>query len=316
MGGYTKLFSSIVTSTIWCEDAPTRIVWVAMLALKDRDGRVDGSIPGFARVANVTVEEMERAIRVLSSPDPHSRTPDNEGRRIEAVPGGWRVLNHETYRALESEEHRREMDAKRAKEYRDRHAASRSVTPRHVETVTNHAASRHSDTDTDAVQASPKPGEAGPAPFLAGDGAEQPPLSDTKAGSGVTKCIQSAFHAKQAAQGAPKGGGAAPEIPRNSGKAGSVRLETKSPTPVQQVVLGFKFRLGIPDDDRDWDKLYFSRYSASAKSLLTLFAGDVGRCLDAIDAVADACKAKRLSWTPETVVTHAGEFKAHGKVFQ
>jgi hypothetical protein len=157
VAGYTKLFSSIVTSTIWCEDAPTRVVWVAMLALKDRDGVVEGSIPGFARVANVTLEQMERAVKVLSEPDPHSRTPDNEGRRIEAMPGGWRVLNHDAYRDLESVEHRRERDAERQRRHR---ATSRPVTD-------CHAPSPHTDADanTDAVPpSSPKPGELTPVP--------------------------------------------------------------------------------------------------------------------------------------------------------
>ncbi len=32
---YTKLFHSIVTSTIWRETDPTRIVWITMLALAE-----------------------------------------------------------------------------------------------------------------------------------------------------------------------------------------------------------------------------------------------------------------------------------------
>lgn len=148
MSGYTKLFSSIVTSTVWCEDAYTRVVWVAMLAMKDRDGIVEGSIPGFARVANVTVEQMERAVQVLCGPDAHSRTPDHEGRRIELIPGGWRVLNHEVYRDLESPEHRREKDAERQR----RHRARRG------EDVTDcHASSPHTDADAKADTDTQKP---------------------------------------------------------------------------------------------------------------------------------------------------------------
>lgn len=100
MAGYAKLFNSILTSTIWgCEDHATRVVWISLLAAADADGIVEGSIPGFARVANVTREEFERALKVLTSPDPDSRTPDHEGRRIEVIQGGWRLLNHGKYRA-------------------------------------------------------------------------------------------------------------------------------------------------------------------------------------------------------------------------
>ena len=98
MSGYSKLFSSIVTSTIWCEDHATVRVWVAMLAMTDARGLVEGSIPGFANVARVSIPEMRQAVDKLSSPDPDSRTPDHEGRRIESVPGGWRILNYQAYR--------------------------------------------------------------------------------------------------------------------------------------------------------------------------------------------------------------------------
>ena len=98
MAGYSKLFSSIVTSSIWMEDDKTLRVWFAMLALTDARGMVEGSVPGFAHVARVSIPEMEHAIEVLSGPDPYSRTPDNEGRRIEVVPGGWVILNYTAYR--------------------------------------------------------------------------------------------------------------------------------------------------------------------------------------------------------------------------
>jgi hypothetical protein len=46
--GYTKLFSSIVSSTLWREPAATKVVWITMLALADRHGEVEASIPGLA----------------------------------------------------------------------------------------------------------------------------------------------------------------------------------------------------------------------------------------------------------------------------
>ena len=98
MAGFSKLCSSIVTSSVWGEDDKTLRVWFAMLAMTDAAGVVEGSVPGFAHVARVTIPEMEHAIGRLTSTDPYSRTPDNEGRRIEAVPGGWRILNYKAYR--------------------------------------------------------------------------------------------------------------------------------------------------------------------------------------------------------------------------
>jgi len=96
--GWTKLFSEIVTSSIWSEDDKTRIVWITILALKDMRGFVPAAIPGLANAARVSVDECKAALAKLESPDEYSRTPDYDGRRIVKVDGGWQVLNHSKYR--------------------------------------------------------------------------------------------------------------------------------------------------------------------------------------------------------------------------
>ena len=108
MTGYTKLFGTIVASTIWREDKETKIVWITMLAMADKDGIVEGSIPGLADMARVTVSECQKALECLMSPDQFSRTKDHDGRRIEEVDGGWHLLNHAKYRAKMSADERRE----------------------------------------------------------------------------------------------------------------------------------------------------------------------------------------------------------------
>jgi hypothetical protein len=117
---YTKLFNSIITSTIWTEDDKTRILWITMLALADKNGEVQASIPGLARVAGITVADCEAAIRKFLDPDPYSRTPDDEGRRIEAIPGGWALLNHGKYREMASRDELKEAEAERKRRYRER----------------------------------------------------------------------------------------------------------------------------------------------------------------------------------------------------
>ncbi len=96
--GFTKLFSSIITSTVWMEDNATRIMWIGMLAMANADGVVEGSIPGLANVCRVTMSEAQAAIDIFLNPDPHSRNPENDGRRMEKVDGGWRILNYGNYR--------------------------------------------------------------------------------------------------------------------------------------------------------------------------------------------------------------------------
>lgn len=105
---YTKLFSSITESTVWGEPYSTRVVWVTMLAMTDAQGDVYGSIPGLARRANVTLEEVEKALSAFLSPDPYSRTQDDDGRRIAVIDGGWRLINHKKYGQVRNAEERRD----------------------------------------------------------------------------------------------------------------------------------------------------------------------------------------------------------------
>lgn len=105
---FTKLFSSITESTIWLEPAPTRLVWITMLAMSDRNGFVFGSVPGLAHRARVSLEECRAALATLLGPDNESRTKDHDGRRLAVIDGGWALLNYEKYRKIQNEEAIRE----------------------------------------------------------------------------------------------------------------------------------------------------------------------------------------------------------------
>jgi len=111
---YVKIACSLVTSSVWSERSDIRVVWVTMLALADQYGEVCTSIPGLARVANVTIEVVQEALNKFIAPDEYSRNKANEGRRIVAIHNGWRLLNYDEYRELMSKEERREY--KRVKE--------------------------------------------------------------------------------------------------------------------------------------------------------------------------------------------------------
>lgn len=125
--GYTKLFESITRSSIWEESVHTRIVWITLLALADENGEVRSSVPGLARTAYVTLEQCEVAIGRLSGPDPHSSTPDLDGRRIVRIDGGWSLVNHSKYKMLMSLEERRARDADRKRNVRGLSANVRVV---------------------------------------------------------------------------------------------------------------------------------------------------------------------------------------------
>jgi hypothetical protein len=123
---YAKIFSTITASTIWQESYPTRIAWVTMLTMADRDGYVYASVPGLARMANVTREECDDALVTLMSEDRDSSSDEHEGRRIESVDRGWHVLNYEKYRDLMSLADKRAKDAERQARCRARKGGSSS----------------------------------------------------------------------------------------------------------------------------------------------------------------------------------------------
>ena len=124
MAGYTKLFSTILASSIWSEDDKTRIMWITMLASADADGYVSGSIPGMADIARMSIQQAQRAIDKLCSPDPYSRSDDCDGRRLLAVPGGWQITNYPKYRDKQDLEERRRQVREAVQRHRQRKKAS------------------------------------------------------------------------------------------------------------------------------------------------------------------------------------------------
>lgn len=96
MGRTVNLDEGIVDSSLWQQPATVCKVWFTMLAMCHR-GVVALSVEALARRANVTVAEARQATAYLEAPDPESRSRINQGRRIEAIEGGWRVLNYYRY---------------------------------------------------------------------------------------------------------------------------------------------------------------------------------------------------------------------------
>jgi hypothetical protein len=107
MAGFVKIQSSILQSTIWREENHVRILWITMLTLSDKEGVVEGSIPGLADIARITIEECKDGLNRLMSPDEYSRTKDFCGKRIGEIEGGWVILNYEKYREPTSKDRTR-----------------------------------------------------------------------------------------------------------------------------------------------------------------------------------------------------------------
>lgn len=120
---FVKLDCNILTSTLWSELAERNVFITALLlatpvqldepepqiAVRTLDytgfvvppgwyGFSPAAGPGIVRMSGVGDEEGMKALEKLCAPDPGSRTPDFEGRRLARVNGGYIVLNYDKYR--------------------------------------------------------------------------------------------------------------------------------------------------------------------------------------------------------------------------
>lgn len=81
MNGFTAVFSSIFTGTLhgkW----PDLGLWIALLAMSDRHGLIDVT-PGYiSTMTGLPIDDVTACIGRFIAPDPHSRTPDQDGRRL------------------------------------------------------------------------------------------------------------------------------------------------------------------------------------------------------------------------------------------
>lgn len=127
-----------------------------MLAMADRHGRVWASIPGLANRARVPTEDCRSALDTFLAPDRDSRTEAHEGRRIEPIDGGWKLLNHQKYRDIRDEESIKETKRKYMANRRAKEKAHITINASEVvvrPNVANHVHSRHNaeaDTEADA----------------------------------------------------------------------------------------------------------------------------------------------------------------------
>jgi hypothetical protein len=119
--GYGKLFESMYDGSL-ADDWRALITMQQLIILADKNGLVDMSIGALHRRTGIPKEHIEAGIAILLAPDPNSRTPGDDGRRIVPIdparPWGWRLVNHGKYRALLSREEKREADRQRINEKR------------------------------------------------------------------------------------------------------------------------------------------------------------------------------------------------------
>lgn len=153
---YNKIFTKILDSSIWLEPESTRLVWITFLAVMDETGFCQfACIGNVASRARLSLDQATIAIATLEAPDPNSSDTDNDGRRVERVPGGWMVLNAKKYRELATREMVKEQTRLRVADYR---AKLKSVTTSNADVQNGNEKITLSDTDikTEANTTTPK----------------------------------------------------------------------------------------------------------------------------------------------------------------
>jgi hypothetical protein len=136
---YGKIFKQIYKGTLAMVGPWEALVtFQQMIILADQDGIVDMTADALSRETTIPLDIIEKGIKALESPDPESRTPDHEGRRIirlsDSRSWGWRLVNYEHYRKLRSEEERREYHRQYYREKR-----SKSVTKKKLNSTQQHS---------------------------------------------------------------------------------------------------------------------------------------------------------------------------------
>ena len=124
---YVRLFSEILNSSLMDTSIEARWLFVTMLIIGDeaQDGIVDMPITRLASRAAMTVEQTRRGLTELMEPDINSASKEHDGKRIiplypDGLERGWMIVNWSKYKAIASEEARREQARKDSKAYRDR----------------------------------------------------------------------------------------------------------------------------------------------------------------------------------------------------
>jgi len=159
MSHFVKLDSGLLDSSLWVQaDARTMFITALLLAhpvellepveaiqigsLKPLGftvpagwyGMVEAASTGLCARACLSPEAGTSALSVLASPDPDSRTPTYEGRRMVRISGGFLILNYMTYRERDytaAERQRRYRE--RQKEQRAARDVTRNITQVEVE---------------------------------------------------------------------------------------------------------------------------------------------------------------------------------------
>ena len=120
---YAKVFEQILTSSL-AENYQVRHIFMDFLVLADKEGIVDMTRGAIARRLNLPLRLLTSALSALEAPDPASRSPEADGRRLVRLDPhrdwGWQIVNFKAYDKIRDEDARRENNRRYQAEHRAR----------------------------------------------------------------------------------------------------------------------------------------------------------------------------------------------------
>lgn len=110
---YGKIFDSMYEGTLYGHWEAI-VTLQQMLVLCNQDGVIDMTPQAIAARTSIPFDIIDKGIKTLAEPDPYSRTPDEDGRRIvlldEHRPWGWRLVNYQKYQQIKNRQEKLEAD--------------------------------------------------------------------------------------------------------------------------------------------------------------------------------------------------------------
>lgn len=162
---YAKLFTSIYQGTLR-GNSNALLVFTNLLAHADSVGEVDMHPRAIAEEVGLSMEQVKSALDTLEAPDDESRTPDEGGRRIVRLDAhrawGWRVVNHAKYRAIRSEEDRREQNRAAQERWREKNKQSKPASAEPKQKKPRKPRSANTEADTEANTKNTNTGPSAP----------------------------------------------------------------------------------------------------------------------------------------------------------
>ncbi len=135
---FGKIFGSVFTGSMYGSGPTVFAVWAYVIATARPPGTCELNPRLLADCIGCSVDDVRKAIEYLCAPDPNSRNPEHEGRRLLHIEAyTYQVVSWQKYRDMRDDESRRayqrEWIARKRRERKDASANADNVSTRSVD---------------------------------------------------------------------------------------------------------------------------------------------------------------------------------------